>query len=280
MGSGSIARLLVVSSASCVLLPAPAPAHVDSVCAALAPVFGASGSAEWDERRVAARAAGLTAAAAGRGAMHELVYGELGISALANLLGALRIRPGDAFVDIGAGDGVLVLAAPLLYPELRTSRGIECLPELVARAEAHLSAWAGSQETPPLIDFTLADVYDPDGPASAILADSDVAVCFATTWAGIEAGTEAGAEGCTDLPRLAAILAATLRPGSRVALVDARLEPNVGTAAGGKTTGDVTSGFRLEAELRLECPDTVPYSTARIYTLVGSQTGSSVYQPA
>lgn len=84
--------------------------------------------------------------------MDQLVYGELGINALATLLGALGVRPGDTFVDIGAGDGVLVLAAPLLYPELRRSRGIECLPDLVERAQAasltYLSAHASATPAP------------------------------------------------------------------------------------------------------------------------------------
>lgn len=61
------ALLLVLSSAGGALLPAPAPARVDDVCASLARVFGASGSVAWDERRVAAQAAGLAAATASKG---------------------------------------------------------------------------------------------------------------------------------------------------------------------------------------------------------------------
>ena len=42
----------------------------------------------------------------------------------------------------------------------------------------------------PPTDFTLADVYEAGGPAAAVLADSDLAVCFATTWAGEEPSAE------------------------------------------------------------------------------------------
>ena len=47
---------------------------------------------------------------------HLTVCGELGLEALATLLDAVGVEQGDRFLDIGAGDGVLVAAAALLFP--------------------------------------------------------------------------------------------------------------------------------------------------------------------
>ena len=51
------------------------------------------------------------------------------------------MREGDAFLDIGAGDGAPTLAAALLYPKaLRASRGVEIVAPLVERARRHRAA--------------------------------------------------------------------------------------------------------------------------------------------
>ena len=171
------------------------------------------------------------------------------------------MREGDAFLDIGAGDGAPTLAAALLYPKaLRASRGVEIVAPLVERARRHRAALlhalgdgdaaaAGGDDDGAIAptEFALADVHDDaeDGRAAAILRDTTLAVCFATTWSS---GSPRRA-----LPRLSAALARRLPAGARVVVVDGRL--------------DESDGFRWEGELKLHCADTLPHSYAQLFVL-------------
>ena len=92
----------------------------------------------WHARRLAAIDAASSGDARGADRAH-LVYGEMQLEALARLLDAAGVRSsGEAFVDVGAGDGLVVLAAALLFAEeLEASVGLEIVPGLVARAREH-----------------------------------------------------------------------------------------------------------------------------------------------
>lgn len=48
---------------------------------------------------------------------HRLVFGELSIPVLLTILDAVGVRSGDHFLDIGSGDGALVLGAALHYQD-------------------------------------------------------------------------------------------------------------------------------------------------------------------
>ena len=185
----------------------------------------------------------------------ELVYGELDVRSVARILEAAKVEEGDRFLDIGSGEGLPVMAAALLYPDrFRICRGIEVVPALAARAEEHLrrlekKVAAGPLEAAP-IELLQGDVYQATrGPRSAVAAmvrDTTLALCFATTWSHEPRRT---------LPRLSETLARVMPGGARVVLVDARL-----------VEGD---GWRWEGDLRFTPPDTAPFSTARLYVRAG-----------
>mmetsp|Transcript_19222 Transcript_19222/g.53551 ORF Transcript_19222/g.53551 Transcript_19222/m.53551 type:complete len:261 (-) Transcript_19222:1946-2728(-) len=183
-------------------------------------VFGKEDSGTWDDRREAARATTLdkndneekeqkgndpTHRLLENIPDHELVYGELGIEALATILDAVGVREGDVFLDIGSGDGLLVVGAALLYPGyLRAARGIEIVPELyqrslgfrdrfleILRDEGNDDRTEGDDESPE-VSFHLGNIYDANtndnenngtgGSASSLdFSESTLAVCFATT---------------------------------------------------------------------------------------------------
>ena len=73
--------------------------------------------------------------------------------AVATALDLAEVGPGVRFVDLGCGDGQVLLAAAERGASVA---GIEADPELVAEAEAHLSD-AGVEGT-----VTSADLFDPD----------------------------------------------------------------------------------------------------------------------
>ena len=63
------------------------------------------------------------------------VYGELGLDAFITILDAVGVEENEYFLDIGSGDGVLVIAAALLHPTyIQRSIGIELLPNLYQRS--------------------------------------------------------------------------------------------------------------------------------------------------
>ena len=127
----------------------------------------------------------------------HLEYGELGVRALAKILDAAEVGPGERFLDVGSGDGGPVLAAAMLYADtLAISRGIEIAPRRVQRSHRYvdrLRRWLSTHDNPPPcapVELLQGDVYEAAAElrsesanvAAAVLADSTLAVCFATTW--------------------------------------------------------------------------------------------------
>jgi len=247
-------------------------------------VFGKEDSGTWDKRREDARATTsdndndndqntTTSLQLLRNIPeHELVYGELGIEALSTILDAVGVQKDDVFLDIGSGDGLLVVGASLLFPGyLRAARGIEIVPELHQRSlefqdkfcerlrdERNYETEPREEEFPE-VSFHLGNIYEAgtnqneqDGGGSASFLDFSkvtLAICFATTWSNNIPGKKLdrlsrvlGQGGCSELPI-----------GAKVVIIDGVLEPS-------------RDGFMYEGELKLHCPDTAPYSLARLYT--------------
>jgi len=172
---------------------------------------------------------------------NELVYGELSVPVLATILDAVGVRKGDRFLDIGSGDGGLVLGASLLYPDhLEKSQGVELIPGLVERSILHLDRLREifQKEQPDLqnrldnVAFLAGNIYEHDQHAALrqMVEESTFVVCFATTWS------------------------ANNNEGSSKTSLQGR----------GKIME--SDGFCWEGDLRLECPDTAPYSIASLYT--------------
>jgi len=207
---------------------------------------------------------------------HQLVYGELSIPVLAKILDAVGVQKGEHFLDIGSGDGALVLGASLLYPEeIQRSVGVEILPGLVDRSKNHLerlkSNLASEKEQDCVlvraleqVDFFLGDVYkaagdhqdktrcDEDGNLLSVLKDT-LAICFATTWSSANKGKEKSSLDGRKLPQLSAALG-TLPIGARCVIVDGRLNE--------------ADGFVWGGDLKVHCPDTAPYSIASLYSRI------------
>jgi hypothetical protein len=234
--------------------PAPLSSEAE-VAGLLADVLGHPGDDRWHARRDQARREGEEAARALALPAAQLVYGELDLASLRRLLEAADLRPGEAFLDIGSGDGGPTLAAALLRPDLRIARGVEIVPGLWRRSLAHadrlrerLAERPGRIVAP--VELLLGDVHqawDPAGAPTAVgraLADTTLAVCFATTWS-------MGAPR-RELPRLSEALARGMRSGSRVVVVDGSLLADA-------------HGWGWEGDLRLSVADTAPHSTARLY---------------
>ena len=93
------------------------------------------------------------------------MYGELSVPTLATILDAVGVRTegeegggeGERFLDVGSGDGGLVLAASLLYAgggegggggsnPIRRATGVEIVPELVGRSRRHAARLAEELE--------------------------------------------------------------------------------------------------------------------------------------
>ena len=214
-----------------------------------------------DHRRLEAQEAGQRA----RRSLHltesQLVYGELDVRTVATLLDAAEVRSGDRFVDIGSGDGLPTLAASLLYPEaLAVCRGLEIVPELVARAKKHAARLCAMGRMAAPIEMMQGDVYRATDRAAGaeatrvanLLGDSTLALCFATTWSDGAPRRE--------LPRLSAALRATMPLAARAIIVDGRLIE--------------ADGWFWEGDLRIVTPDTAPYSTARLYTAIANKSQS------
>jgi len=195
---------------------------------------------------------------------HQTVYGELGTSTLATILDAAGVYSDDVFLDIGSGDGVLVASAALLYPDfLSLSRGVEILPSLYERSLEFQQKWENMKSrgiigTCSPTELLLGDVYNPDEDLQEILAETTLSVCFATTWSFDtikDSNSSSGGPNRKVLPQLSRSLASNMRKDARVIIIDGHLE-----------TQDPLPVFRFEGELKIQCPDTAPYSMARLYT--------------
>ena len=250
---------------SSTLAPETTPELVESVERYLSKIFGTADSAEWHARRLQAQSNedgshDEDVQILKNIEKHELVYGELGIESLVKILDAVGVHEGDEFLDIGAGHGMLVMAASLLYPNyLKASRGIEVVPKLHELSEEYLQELhehhveqpddPSTSLTPnfPSTELYLGDIYKPDDVLQEILSTTNLVVCFATTWS----------RGNSDingrrLPKLSkAIQAGVLAPDARIVVIDGKLLPE--------------DGHVYHGELRLECPDTAPYSIAYLY---------------
>ena len=189
---------------------------------------------------------------------HELVYGELSVPVLATLLDAVGVCEGDSFLDIGSGDGALVLGAAMLFPQhLHVSRGLEIVPGLWERSQRHLELVQPKLSVP--VEFLLGDVHSTQNSNFAgtttsipeLLNDSTLGVCFATTWsAGNSGPSQRSSLQRRALPKLSSALS-RMPKGARVVVVDGRLDCN--------------DGYQWQGDLKIQCPDTAPFSVAALY---------------
>lgn len=170
----------------------------------------------------------------------QLVYGELSIPTLATIFDAVGVYENEKFLDIGSGDGALVFATALLYEDIIMSRGVELVPELVERSQTYR---LGFPENVDRVEFHCGDIYDCDETLENMLKDTSLIVCFATTWSKGSPSRR--------LPKLSETLGIHLAPGSRVVIVDGKL--------------DEKDGLRWDGDLKIFCPDTAPYSIASLY---------------
>lgn len=198
---------------------------------------------------------------------YELVYGELSIPVLATILDAVGVEKGDRFLDIGSGDGALVLGASLLFVDeedgqnaIKVARGLEIVPGLFDRSRRHEEALRSILEPSPLlqenqspIEFALGDVHaaKSDQSVASILQDTTLVVCFATTWsAGNAKGNSLKGRRLEELSKALSMLP----KGARIVIVDGRI--------------DRKDGHEWQGDLTVECPDTAPFSIASLYLKV------------
>jgi hypothetical protein len=91
------------------------------------------------------------------------------------------------FLDIGSGDGALVLGAALLYQDyLESSCGVDLVKGLVERSKRHqnvLEQSVGGPSTLPAADFIHGNVYNVESEPilRRILSETTLAVGFVTT---------------------------------------------------------------------------------------------------
>ena len=143
--------------------------------------------------------------------------------------------------------------------------GLEIVPGLVDRSKFHaknlnkiLQESADSDTMECLlqnqsqVQFYLGDVHQSHEceTVSSILSETTLAVCFATTWSAGSAQEGSTSLNGRKLPKLSKALS-HLRKGSRIVIIDGRLDENY--------------GFRWEGDLRVMCPDTAPFSIASLY---------------
>ena len=229
---------------------------------------------------------------------HELVYGELSVPVLAKILDAVGVHEDDVFLDIGSGDGALVLGASLLYASndndanekksidgnnaIRKAWGVDIVPGLVDRSKVHAdnlqkvvqqkieqshdvnNQFLGKSQSD--VQFLLGDIHQPSEELECILEETTLAVCFATTWSAGNSNASTNTNKDDDsttikqsrtslqgrkLPKLSKALSTGLSSGCRVVIIDGKL--------------DAADGFTWEGDLRIQCPDTAPYSVASLY---------------
>ena len=206
-------------------------------------VYGTDNSDQWKQRRSEARSFGKEDESLNI-PQHELVYGELGLDALATIVDAVGVRKGDRFLDIGAGDGILVTGASMLYPDFfDASVGVEIVPDLYERSldyQNRLEGALGTEQSEdniqlcPQTSLHLGNCYEPDDELKETFAKTTLAVCFATTWSHgmpgrkLESLSQAlGSNGVSELSS-----------GARVVTIDGVLDHQ-------------RDGFEFEGELKL-----------------------------
>lgn len=225
---------------------------------------------------------------------NELVYGELSVPTLATILDAVGVHDNDVFLDIGSGDGALVLGASLLYASDRSSDsdvdeeksggegrrrnamqkcyGVDIVPGLVERSIVHAknlerilqsdddeSSNGILNDNQSEINFLLGDIHTPDKQLQGILKETTLAVCFATTWSAGNANNDSNDD---DKRR------STSLQGRRLPKLSKALSTSLSAGCrvvviDGKLSED--DGFIWQGDLKIICPDTAPHSIATLY---------------
>lgn len=229
---------------------------------------------------------------------NELVYGELSVPTLATILDAVGVHDDDVFLDIGSGDGALVLGASLLYASndssdsdvdideeksggewrrrnaIQKCYGVDIVPGLVERSIVHAknlerilqSGDDNIQTTNGILNdnqseihFLLGDIHTPDKHLQHILHETTIAVCFATTWSAGNANNDSNDD---DKRR------STSLQGRRLPKLSTALSTSLSSGCrvvviDGKLSED--DGFIWQGDLKIICPDTAPHSIATLY---------------
>lgn len=253
------------------IVPEIKPSRISSVSNLISAALGDNTNSIADRYAKAREEASFNAG--GAIPSHELVYGELSVQVLATILDSVGVYQDDVFLDIGSGDGALVLGASLLYANnefggnnaIQKAVGLEIVPGLVDRSKFHaknlnkiLQESADSDTMECLlqnqsqVQFYLGDVHQSHEceTVSSILSETTLAVCFATTWSAGSAQEGSTSLNGRILPKLSKALS-HLRKGARIVIIDGRLDENY--------------GFRWQGDLRVMCPDTAPFSIASLY---------------
>ena len=226
---------------------------------------------------------------------NELVYGELSVPTLATILDAVGVHDDDVFLDIGSGDGALVLGASLLYASNDSSSdgdideeksggerrrrnaiqkcyGVDIVPGLVERSIVHaknleriLQSDDNVQSTNGIlkdnqseIHLLLGDIHTPTKHLQDILQEITLAVCFATTWSAGNANNDSS----DDKRR------STSLQGRRLPKLSSALSTSLSSGCrvviiDGKLSEE--DGFTWQGDLKIICPDTAPHSIATLY---------------
>ncbi|KAL7496884.1 hypothetical protein ACHAWT_004991 [Skeletonema menzelii] len=263
------ASVIAFSSSAPVIAPEVHPAHVTKVTQLVKAALGDEDGAN-DNRYAFARDAVTSFQENDESPpSNELVYGELSVEVLARILDAVGVQQNDVFLDIGSGDGALVLGASLLYvaadDEARSNGenamkmcyGVDIVPGLVERSISHADNLqrilqdneSFLQQNQADIELLLGDIHQPDTQLQNILKETTIAVCFATTWSA-ENSVGTSLQG-RKLPKLSKALSRGLSSGCRIVIIDGKL--------------DEEDEFLWMGDLRIQCPDTAPYSVATLY---------------
>ena len=259
--------VIAFSSSAPVIVPEVDPAHVTKVTQLVKTALGDEDGAN-DNRYAFARDAVTTFQENEESPpSNELVYGELSVGTLTTILDAVGVQQNDTFLDIGSGDGALVLGASLLYADtddedtcgnaIKMCYGVDIVPGLVERSISHADNLhrilqdnhSFLRENQAGIELLLGDIHQPDDQLQNILKETTIAVCFATTWSA-ENSVGTSLQG-RKLPKLSEALSRGLTSGCRVVIIDGKL--------------DEEDDFRWMGDLRIQCPDTAPYSVATLY---------------
>eukprot|EP00984_Skeletonema_dohrnii_P021150 scaffold10493_cov72-Skeletonema_dohrnii-CCMP3373.AAC.2 len=258
-------------SSAPVIVPEVHPAHVIKITQLVQAALGDEGDASNNRYAFARDAVTNFQENDESPPSNELVYGELSVEVLATILDAVGVQENDVFLDIGSGDGALVLGASLLYADttnngddasdggnaMKMCYGVDIVPGLVERSRSHHDNLhrilqdneSFLHQSQANIELLLGDIHQRDSQLEKILDETTIAVCFATTWsADNSVGTSLQGR---KLPKLSKALSRGLSSGCRVVIIDGKL--------------DEEDGFQWMGDLRIFCPDTAPYSVATLY---------------